>query len=291
MDKNMKTKDKRKYFFVGARFFCAEKMLEMGLNIACFVAVKDSFLADELEKRNIPYVSLENKKQLLHLIKETDFDVLVSNGCPYILPVSKIKKENQIFINLHPSLLPDLKGMSPINGAVLFERAQGATCHIMDDGIDTGEIITQTKITEKAELPVDLLYQLTFMAEADAVVKAYERNFLPVPDVRTVSDHYLYYSRKSEDQLIHKEDSIERIIRKVKAFQVEGQYARIHYRGREYEVRDLICYEAEYPDIKGKQDFEILFTYKQNVVTVYQNHFLLWRLNTVNGILAGDILL
>ncbi|MBO4920046.1 MAG: hypothetical protein J5365_07815 [Erysipelotrichaceae bacterium] len=283
--------DKRKYFFVGARFFCAEKMLEMGLDIVRFAAVKDSFLAKELEKRNIPYVSIENKKQLLDLIEETDFDILVSNGCPYILPVSKIKKEKQLFINLHPSLLPDLKGMSPVNGSILFNRAQGATCHVMDDGIDTGKIIARTLVTDKPDLPADLLYQLTFMAEADAFVKAYQRDFIPAEELNDGAGEYIYYSRKEADTLIRKEDDIDTIFRKVRAFQVDGQYARIICHEREYEVRDLIRFDSRYPDREGKQDYEILFTYKNNVVTVYGEGFLLWRLDSSEALQTGDFLL
>ncbi|MBQ6478125.1 MAG: hypothetical protein IJI44_02020 [Erysipelotrichaceae bacterium] len=284
-------KDRKKYFFVGARFFCAEKMLEMGLNIVCFAAVKDSFLAQELERRNIGYVSVENKKQLLDLIRNTEFDILVSNGCPYILPVSDLKKEGQLFINLHPSLLPDLKGMSPVNGSILFGRAQGATCHIMDDGIDTGEIIAQIKVSDKADLPLDLLYQLTFMAEGEAFLKAYERNFRPISGSNATSGEFLYYSRKKEDQLLHRDDGLEKILKKIKAFQVEGQYARLICHEKEYEVRDLIPYTASFPDIAEREDFEIVFTYKKNVVTAYKGTYLLWRLNSADSLLSGDLLL
>jgi len=283
--------DKRRYFLVGSRFFCAEKMLEIGLKIVCFAAVKDSFLAQELETGNITYVSIENKKQLLDLIRNTEFDILVSNGCPYILPVSDLKKEGQLFINLHPSLLPDLKGMSPVNGSILFDRAQGATCHVMDDGIDTGEIIAQIKVSDKADLPLDLLYQLTFMAEGEAFLKAYERDFKPISGSNATSGEFLYYSRKKEDQMLHRDDGLEKMLKKVKAFQVEGQYARLVYHEKEYEVRDLIPYTASFPDITERKDFEIVFTYKQNAVTAYKGAYLLWRLNSINNLFSGDLLL
>ena len=86
--------------------------------------VKDSFAEKELISRKKEYVSIESKKQLLELIKNTEFDVLVSNGCPYILPITKLRKKDEIFINLHPSLLPDLRGIHPVNGAILFDRAK-----------------------------------------------------------------------------------------------------------------------------------------------------------------------
>jgi len=283
-------KEKQKFFFVGARFYCAERMLEMHLNVVRFAAVENSFLANELKKRKIDYVPISSKKDLLELIRETDFDVLVSEGCPYILPVSELKKGNQLFVNLHPSLLPDLKGKSPVNGSILFDRPIGATCHLMDDGIDTGAIISQVPVCKHPDLPLDLLYQLVFMAEADAFEDAYHKNF-EVSEQSQTQENYLYYSRKREDQLISREDSLELILRKVKAFQVEGQYATIELGQKSYEVQDLLCFENSYLDRYDADDYEAVLVYKNNVVTRYKNHYLLWRLNNTAGISAGDKLL
>ncbi|MGS2764412.1 methionyl-tRNA formyltransferase [Sinomicrobium sp. M5D2P9] len=48
--------------------------------------------------------------------------------------------------NLHASLLPDYRGAAPINRAVMNgETVTGVTTFFIDDKIDTGEIIMQTK--------------------------------------------------------------------------------------------------------------------------------------------------
>lgn len=51
-------------------------------------------------------------------------------------------------LNLHPSLLPAYRGPAPLfwtfrNG----EREAGATVHMMDEGLDTGDIVLQERIT------------------------------------------------------------------------------------------------------------------------------------------------
>jgi methionyl-tRNA formyltransferase len=124
-----------KYIFVGNRTNVFKKMLQMNCDSVKVFSVKGSYLEKDLQKIGYNYKSIVSKEQLIDDINMLDFDCLVSNGCSYILPVSMMKKYNQIFINIHPSLLPDLKGKHPINGAILFDRKHGVTCHHMDDEI------------------------------------------------------------------------------------------------------------------------------------------------------------
>jgi folate-dependent phosphoribosylglycinamide formyltransferase PurN len=51
-------------------------------------------------------------------------------------------------VNVHPSYLPDYKGPDPIN-AVIKDKVNetGVTLHKVDEGIDTGEIISQRKVS------------------------------------------------------------------------------------------------------------------------------------------------
>jgi methionyl-tRNA formyltransferase len=50
-------------------------------------------------------------------------------------------------INVHPSLLPKYRGASPIAGALLAgEEETGVTIMLMDEGMDTGPILTQRTV-------------------------------------------------------------------------------------------------------------------------------------------------
>lgn len=284
--------DSKKYFFVGMRSFCLEKMIEKGLNIVCIATKKDSFVEKEMSKRNLKCTFFENKKELLELIKNTEFDILVSNGCPYILPISELRKADEKYINIHPSLLPDLRGINPINGAILFNRPQGATCHYMDDGIDTGDVIAQIKVDDNVkDIPLDLLYQLSFMAEAEAFSEAYNRDFVPLEIQNKKIEGTIYYSRKIEDQIITKEDSLEQIITKVNAFKVEGQLARFTIDGNEYLIKDIKIIDAEILNRFNAVDSEIVCVYKNNIVIKKQDNYVLLRLDKVDGLKQGDVLL
>ena len=89
-------------------------------------------------------------KVLENDIEKTDYIVLA--GYLSILSENFINKWNRKIINIHPSLLPKYggKGMYGIkvHEAVIAnkEKESGCTIHFVDNGIDTGEIITNVKV-------------------------------------------------------------------------------------------------------------------------------------------------
>ncbi|WP_294324219.1 formyltransferase family protein [uncultured Chryseobacterium sp.] len=54
-------------------------------------------------------------------------------------------------LNLHPSLLPEYRGMAPQHWPIINgENKTGITVHFVDDGIDTGNIIVQKELDIKS---------------------------------------------------------------------------------------------------------------------------------------------
>lgn len=153
---------------------------------------------DSLDSKGIEYETILSKEKLISDIKKPSFNFLISNGCPYILPVSSIRKENQYYINIHPSLLPDLRGRHPINGAILFDRKHAVNCHHMNDGIDTGSIIANIEIPITDDIDLGLLYQLSFIAEGKVFEKAYNQGFKE-KEMRYIVNNPIYYMRKNKD--------------------------------------------------------------------------------------------
>ena len=155
-----------RFLFVGNRRFVLEQMLREGLEMVGVFIIKGTHLERDYhnglltEPNNVRVIG--SKFELLALIRNTTFDVLVSNGCPYILPIGELPQAR--YINIHPSHLPDLRGVDPVIGAVLLGRDAGATCHVMDKGIDTGAVISQIRIPMTEDLGVSTLYQLSFIA-------------------------------------------------------------------------------------------------------------------------------
>lgn len=284
------------YIFAGNRFFVLEEMLKLKLDIKKIFAVPGSYLEKELIKNKIEYEALSSKENLVEYLLNENFDYMIVNGCQYILPVSKLSASgsNKKFINIHPSFLPDLRGADPVHAALLFGRDSGATCHIMNDNIDAGDIISQIKINYSPDYNTDLLYQLTFLAEKQVFVEAYKKKFkASKPQSKTEYD--IYYSFKPEDLEINFNDATDKIQKRIKAFSNKNKGARFKKAENIFKV-----YDSKF--IKKPFESELLSGYKENqVVFLYGDSIAIKRdksslliLEKIEGNLSqiqtGDIL-
>lgn len=229
----------RRFAFCGNRFFVLQEMQLARLNVVSLAAVSGSHLERELQHQGLAYTAVASKAEFLAWLAAAAFDVFLSNGCPHIIPATHLRRD-RLFINVHPSCLPDLRGADPVPGALLTGRDAGATCHVMDAGIDTGDIISQVTIPHSDDLDAAFLYQLSFMAEREVFRAALARGFQPArPQVPHVSD--ISYSKKPADLVIDWNDTGVAIIRRVKAFSNPSQGARFTFDGGRYR-----CFDAEW---------------------------------------------
>ena len=139
-----------KSIFIGTRYE-AFKVLEHYSKIQSVVTVKKSFVDKFIDKKiyKTKYVNLINKKKIFQFIKNSNVDLILSSGFPFIIPKEFLNKKIKI-INSHPSLLPKYKGYSPIKDAILNNEKQiGVTVHYMNDKVDDGEIISVKKYQSK----------------------------------------------------------------------------------------------------------------------------------------------
>jgi len=263
-------------------------MRELGLTVEV-AAAEGSYLERALSAEEVPYQPFRSKRQLMDLITRSDCDVVVSNGCPYILPVTRLQETcaHRIFVNLHPSHLPDLKGPHPINGALLYGRDCGASCHLMDDGVDTGPVIARIRISYSPDLEAPLLYQLCFRAEADAFELAMRRAFEPLDPDQVVPDPpYLplvYYVATEEDQCIDFREDSEAIYRRIRAFSTPNRPAFFEANGHRFTVRDVEWVENSYLRSKRDQyaDRSVVLVYEDRVLVRIGDTYL--KLKSVEG--------
>jgi methionyl-tRNA formyltransferase len=81
-------------------------------------------------------------------LTEQVWDVFVVVAYNYILPTWVLHLPTHGVINVHPSLLPLLRGASPIRSAILADmRSTGVTIMQMDEAMDHGPILAQESIT------------------------------------------------------------------------------------------------------------------------------------------------
>lgn len=83
-------------------------------------------------------------------------DVLISVLYEKILPQSILN--NKICFNFHPGILPEYRGSGAFSWSIINQSSKtGITLHLIDEGIDTGDII---EIREYLISPQDTAYSL-----------------------------------------------------------------------------------------------------------------------------------
>jgi phosphoribosylglycinamide formyltransferase-1 len=91
--------------------------------------------------------------QLIAALDNEKIDLIVLVGYMKILSSQFVRHFKNRIINIHPALLPKFGGKNfygkSVHEAVLAagERETGMTIHYVDEGVDTGKIILQKKIT------------------------------------------------------------------------------------------------------------------------------------------------
>jgi len=110
-------------------------------------------------------------------------------------------------INLHASLLPKYRGASPIQSAILNgDKYTGITSMLMDEGLDTGDILTwdYTEIGKKTS--IDLFNELAEMAAKQIIYTL--KNFKKIKPLKQ-SDIFATYAPKikKEDGFVDFEDA------------------------------------------------------------------------------------
>ncbi len=91
-----------------------------------------------------------NRETSLSKIRRIKPDYLVVVAFGQILKSELLKLPRKAAINLHASLLPKYRGASPINQALIEgEEFTGITTMLMDEGLDTGDILLQSRVRIK----------------------------------------------------------------------------------------------------------------------------------------------
>ncbi|WP_159502144.1 methionyl-tRNA formyltransferase [Microbacterium sp. 18062] len=84
---------------------------------------------------------------LIAAIDGLDPDIIVANNWRTLLPREIYARPRLGTLNIHDSLLPAYAGFSPLVWALINgESHVGVTAHLMDEGLDTGPIITQQSV-------------------------------------------------------------------------------------------------------------------------------------------------
>lgn len=160
--------------------------------------------ADEARKRSIPahQPSDPNTSTFKAELAKLEADLFAAAGYAIILKEVILDIPKLMAVNFHASLLPTYRGKHPVFWALRNgERWSGMTVHVMDPGIDTGDIIYQVKIRTRQNDSVATLYKRIMDQSVDLVgrlITDAERDSIPRRIQPTNSGSY-FSSTTTED--------------------------------------------------------------------------------------------
>lgn len=89
---------------------------------------------------------LRENKEIVNILKDINPDAICVVAYGKIIPKEILEIPKYGCINVHPSLLPKYRGSAPIQWSILNgDNETGVTTMYLDEGMDSGDIILQTK--------------------------------------------------------------------------------------------------------------------------------------------------
>lgn len=109
---------------------------------------------------NIPVLEPQNIKKEYEQIKEYNPDLIVTCAYGKIVPKELIEEPRLGCVNVHASLLPKYRGGAPIHHALINgETETGITIMYMDEGLDTGDMISKEVVSINKEDNVETMHE------------------------------------------------------------------------------------------------------------------------------------
>lgn len=131
------------------------------------------FLKNVKNKVNkIEFNGLDNIKDL----EKYDFLIIATFGKK--IPAKIFNKPKICTLNIHPSILPSLRGGYPTYVQAFFSsQIKGVTIHKMDEGFDTGKILLQQKFNDQSNSSNHLISEQAARIAAKLIVQLESNNF------------------------------------------------------------------------------------------------------------------
>ncbi len=115
-------------------------------------------------------------KSFLDIFDQLNPEMVVVAAFGQFLPKAIIEFPKFGCLNIHPSLLPKYRGAAPLNWSIIRgELTTGVTIMLMDEGMDSGDILLQSKTPLSATETFGQLHDRLANDGADLLMKAIEQ--------------------------------------------------------------------------------------------------------------------
>ena len=191
----------KKIIFMGTAQFaipCLNNIEKNNFNLLAVVTSPDKPAGRGLKISESPVKEYSKKNQLNLLqpvnLKDDEFINQIKSLKPDLIVVVAFRMLPEILwsiptfgsINVHASLLPNYRGAAPINWAIINgEKQTGVTTFFINDRIDTGDIIGQSKIDINKDETAGELHNRLMKLGADLLIKSIDKIFSSKQNITT----------------------------------------------------------------------------------------------------------
>lgn len=109
----------------------------------------------------------------IEVLTSLELDFLISVHFHYLFPKALFNIAKHPTLNLHPAFLPYNRGWHTPTWAILDGTPYGATLHVIDEGVDTGDILHQKMVNTCEHDTANSLYQKALQAEFEVFQEAW----------------------------------------------------------------------------------------------------------------------
>ena len=188
-------------------------------------------MAVTCERNGIPLLRVRkiNSEEVCEAVSSIKPDIGVISHFERLIKRELLAIPRLGFINLHPSLLPDYRGMAPQHWPIINrEKETGITIHYVDETADTGDIILQRKIPLTEDMYVSDLQMRWREEYKTIVVEAIGRILASAPVIHQKDMPGRYYGKITDSQrLIDVQGSVYDAYAKVRGLSLPYAGAKI----------------------------------------------------------------
>ncbi len=223
-------------------------------------------------KLNIPVLTPTKMRDeaLLERLKseKADFFVVVAYG--KILPKEVLDIPRLGCINIHASLLPEYRGAAPIQWCILDGKEKtGITTMLMDEGLDTGDILKQYEINIAKKETGGSLFDRLAVLGGEAIVDTIDKfeEITPIRQGEATTDYAKMISKSMGEIDFNKSATeIERLIRGMNPW--PSAYTK--YQGKVLKIweADIADDISELPNINLSENFGKIYSFNGKIFIV-----------------------
>ncbi|MDF2678703.1 MAG: methionyl-tRNA formyltransferase, partial [Bacillota bacterium] len=151
---------------------------------------------ERAELLNLPIFQPDKikKSENIEFLKQYDADVIVVVAYGQILSKEILEYPKFGCINVHASLLPNLRGAAPLNWAIINgNNKSGVTTMMMDIGLDTGDMLLKSEIDIDEHMCVGELHDKLMVMGAELLIetlnKVEKNELIPVKQDENLSSY------------------------------------------------------------------------------------------------------